>query len=312
MPDDWPTSREVHAAVAERVSALLEERGGVVADVGRRTLSLGSGVLSDHPHSMRTVLVPGTCLAAGGAWRAALWPTAAAECIMAAADVFDDVADADPGSSETDSPGVLLTAAAGLLALAGSAVVRVVRDGAPASTAVALADLLGAEFTDAANGQAASLGAAPGAADPLVAFYQAAAKSGPLGSLLARLGARTATEDGDVVNLLGEFGRRLAVREQLLNDARDAAPRPARHKSDVRVGARTVPLAFTGSAGAPAGLSDAEVSAWEERERTRVMAEGGLTAALALAEAERLGAAESLDRLESRGHNVSGLRALLS
>src|SRR4051794_14883013 len=51
---------------------------------------------------------------AGGDWRLALWPTVGAECLMAAADLFDDAADADTG----DNAGVLLTAAAGLLSLA--------------------------------------------------------------------------------------------------------------------------------------------------------------------------------------------------
>src|SRR3979411_2918525 len=118
---DWPSSNEVHAAVRNRLELLLEEQGGLVAHYARRTMSQGSGVLSPRPHSTRTVLVPGACVCAGGDWRAALWPAASAECLMAAADLFDDVADADPGSLVSTSPGVALTAAAGLLSLAGVA-----------------------------------------------------------------------------------------------------------------------------------------------------------------------------------------------
>src|SRR5712691_2129200 len=306
----WPSSTEVHAAVAERIRRLLDEHGGAVADFGRRTMSVGHGVLSDEPHSFTAVLVPGACLTAGADWHAALWPTAAAECMMAAADLFDDVADADPGSLATDSPGVALTAAAGLLSLAAVAVVRVTQDGTPPTTGVALAELLGSEFARAANGQAANL-QPERAVDALTAYLQAAAKSGPLGSLMARLGARTATDDAEIVDLLGQFGRCLAVRSQLLNDARDAAPDAADAKSDLRAGARTVPLAFTHSTGAPPGLSEEEAAVWEAQERARVAAGGGLIAAQALAEAERLRAIQALDALERLGRPVDGLRALV-
>ena len=86
MPEvAWPSSRAVHTAVAERIRRLLDEHGGLVADFGRRTMSVGHGVLSDHPHSFTAVLIPGACLAAGADWHAAMWPTAAAECMMAAA-----------------------------------------------------------------------------------------------------------------------------------------------------------------------------------------------------------------------------------
>ena len=124
MPDQWPTSAEVHLAVGERLARLLDEHGGPVAEVGRRTLSAAHGLFSDRPHSLTTVLVPGACIAAGGSWRAAIWPAAAGELMMAAADLFDDVADADPGAPVSHSPGVVLTAAAGLLSLASVAVVR--------------------------------------------------------------------------------------------------------------------------------------------------------------------------------------------
>jgi len=206
---------------------------------------------------------------------------------------------------------VLVTAAAGMLTLASVAALRVDEDGASPMTAVALGKLFGDKFAHAANGQAVNL--APNQRiDALAAYRQAAAKSGPLGSLIARLGARTATDDERIVDLLGEFGRRLAVHSQLMNDARDAAPSAMRLKADVRAGAHTVPLAFTGSSGAPRELVDDELSAWEQNERARILAGGGLAAAQALAEAERLRAVQILDTLEGLGCDVGGLRALLA
>src|SRR5205823_14953536 len=113
------------------------------------------------------------------------------------------------------------------------------------------------------------------------------------------------------VELLSTFGRRLAVRDQLLNDLRDAAPDPQHTKADVRAGAHTVPLAFAGSHGAPAGLSEPATAKWEATERARIARQGGLAAALALAEAERLRIGQILGLLESLGQSVSGLRLLV-
>jgi geranylgeranyl pyrophosphate synthase len=209
------------------------------------------------------------------------------------------------------SPGVLLTAGAGLLSLAHVAVTRAREDGGDDATAVALVEILGSGFALAANGQTANLEPSSGQVNALTAYRQAAAKSGPLGSLIARLGARTATSSAEIIDLLGDFGQCLGVRSQLLNDARDAAPDAAVQKADVRAGARTVPLAFTHSTGAPLDLSDDELIRWEQSERSRIAAGGGLAAAYALAEAERLGAVASLDSLAARGHAVNGLRALL-
>jgi geranylgeranyl pyrophosphate synthase len=311
MLEAWPSSSEVNAAVAGRITRLLDEHGGPVADLAYRTLRADTGVLSEHAHSLASVLVSGACLCAGADWQVALWPAAGAECMMAAADLFDDVADADPGSELSDPPGIVLTAAAGILSLAGAAIARVVDDGASPTTAVALGHLFGVEFARAANGQAINLQPNQTSVDALTAYRQAAAKSGPLGGLIARLGARTATDNAEIVELLGQFGQRLGVRSQLLNDARDSAPGASKIKADVRAGARTVPLAFANSTGAPLGLTEAELAMWEVQERERIAAAGGMIAAHALAEAERLGAVRALDALVRLGCPVAGLRELL-
>jgi hypothetical protein len=58
-------------------------------------------------------------------------------------------------------------------------------------------------------------------------------------------------------------------------------------------------------------LTDEEAAAWETQERARVAAGGGVIAAQALAEAERLRAIQALDALEYLGRPVAGLRALV-
>jgi hypothetical protein len=267
----WPTSSELHAEAQHRLGALLDATGGVVAAVGRQALSSSHGLLSAAPQSLTTVLVVGACVAAGGSWRAAVWPAVGAECLMAAADLFDD---ADGDARHAEAP-LLLTAAAGLLSLATVALVRAIDDGATPSTAAALVQLAGEGVAAAANRHALNLAPVTGQVDAVTAYCDAAARSAPLGSLLARLGGRTATEDARILGLLGDFGSRLGVRSQLLNDA-----------------------------GAP-------LASWEAQERPWAAAGGGLLAAAALAQADRLRALDALDALEQLGCSVAGLCELL-
>lgn len=230
---------------------------------------------------------------------------------MAAADVFDDIADAEAiALYQRFGQGPVLMGAAGLLTLASDMVLRSADDGLPERTVIALGQLLSIELAHAADGQARSL-APVGPTDAVGAYRLSAAKSGPLGSLATRLGARTASDDPELLRLYGLYGWHLAVYSQLLNDARDAAPDGSRQKRDVRDGRRTVPLVFVGSSGAPPHLRDDALVEWEDRERRRVADEGGLLAAVALAQAERLRAAEVLDALAQIGKPAPLLRRLL-
>jgi geranylgeranyl pyrophosphate synthase len=310
---EWPPLDEFAAAVGERLDALISGRGEVFAEVAHLVMASEGRPLSAAPRPSPSLLVAAACASAGGLWRWALWPAAAIECAIAAADVFDDVAD-----GETDAlgrqlgDGVLITGASGLLALAAEAVLRVEEEWAPAGTGLALGRLLSDALGRAADGQARALRAAQARGDVVGAYQVAAGKSGPLGALTAQLGARCATDDAALLELYGAYGWHLAVHSQLMNDARDAAPGAAPHKRDVREGRRTVPLEFVGSPPAPPGLSGDALAEWEERQRQHVVARGGVAAALALAHAERLRALQTLDALAQLGRPVRLLRDLLS
>jgi geranylgeranyl pyrophosphate synthase len=309
---DWPLPAEVAAAVGERLDALISGRGEVFAEVARLVMASEGRPLSPTPRPSPSLLVTAACVSAGGPWRWALWPAVAIECAIAAADVFDDVAD-----HETDAlghklgDGVLLTGASGLLALAAEAVLRVEEEWAPAGMGLALGRLLADALGRAADGQARALRAASERGDVVAAYRVSVGKSGPLGALTAQLGARCATDDPGLLELYGAYGWHVAVHSQLMNDARDAAPGAAPHKRDVREGRRTVPLEFVGSPPAPPGLSGDALVEWEERQRQHVVAGGGVAAALALAHAERLRALQALDGLAQLGRPVRFLRDLL-
>jgi geranylgeranyl pyrophosphate synthase len=308
---NWPSTDELRSALGARVEQVLGETGDRLAEIDTMIMSSEDRLLSANPRPQSSVLVVAACVSAGGTWQHALWPAVAMECAMAAADVFDDIADGEAAALwERFGPGSVLIGTAGLLALSAGVVLRGIHDGLAHETVLDLGRLLSDELVQAANGQARSLAPGP-SADTVGAYELAAAKSGPLGSLAARLGARTASNDPELLRLYGSFGWHLAVLSQLLNDARDAAPSGSRQKRDVRDGRQTVPLVFAGSSGAPAHLQGRALLDWEKRERQRVAAEGGVLAAVALAHAERLRAGEVLDALEQIGRPVEVLRRLL-
>ncbi len=309
--ETWPSLDAVSRAVARRLEQLLGEHDGVVAEVGRVPLGKRHAILGPQPHSLTATVVVGACVAAGGDWRRAVWAAVAGECLMAAADLLDDVAD---GELHDYLPpftgGVVLTAAGGLLALAAEAAARSVEDGLTAWEANQLARVVGAGFARATEGQAQSL-IADATVDAVLAHQLAASKSGPLGELLASLGACCATDDRHELRLHATFGWHLAVMNQLLNDARDAGPDGSTRKRDVRDARPTVPVVFAGCQGAPSGLAADELATWERDERSRIVERGGVEVAHALAQAERLHAAQALDELAGRGRPVGGLRNLI-
>jgi geranylgeranyl pyrophosphate synthase len=307
----WPSPAELCAAVAGRLEEVLQATPDVMREVFRSIMSSEDRVLSATPRPQSSLLVAAAAVSAGGTWQTALWPAVAVECVMAAADVFDDIADSEATELDTRfGPGVALMGAAGLLTLGIGVIGRAVNDGLPHATVLEAVQLLTSELIAAADGQARSLRRET-VIDATDAYDLAAAKSGPLGSLAACLGARTVSDDPELLRLYGRYGWHLAVYSQLFNDARDAAPSGSRRKRDVREGRNTVPLVFTHSSGAPPQLGGTALQEWERLERERVEAEGGVLTAVALAQAERVHALEVLETLARIGRPVQLLRQLL-
>ncbi len=307
-----PADSDVYRSVAERVETLLGEQGTLFQEVARAFLSRDRHILSDRPKTTWPIVVARTCFAAGGDWRRAAWPAAGLEIAMTACDVFDDLSDGeDFDAIARYGRGTVLSVALGLLSLAGAGVLRAVEDGCELEVAWRLGRLLGDGIAAAADGQARGLAPATVVHDVGEAYQLSAAKSGPLGELAARLGAAVATTDSSVVDVYGKFGWHLGVCGQLVNDARDVMPNRPMNKQDVRDGSPTVPLVFTGSSGAPAGLEPADLVQWEASERRRIADQGGVMLAEVLAIADRLRAEEALAQVEGLGHRIEGLRKLL-
>lgn len=308
-----PTTTEVYSVVARRAALLIAEAGEALGEVARAALEREGHALAPSPTTLWPVSVVYACVAAGGDWRHAVWPAVALECAIVAGDLFDDVADGeDTDLRQRYGGGELVTTAAGLVALAGDAVLRATDDGVEPRIALRLGRALGSYLARAADGQTCSLRGLGPADEPVVAAYRLAAlKSGPLGALAVGLGAIVAGAEGEVLARYQEFGWHLAVTGQLANDTHDALPNRPSRKRDVRDGVPTVPLVFANSRGAPAELEGDALSDWEAAERRRIAAEGGIIVSELLAMADRRRAEQAMERLELLGHDVGALAPVI-
>lgn len=280
--------------------------GGLVEEVGTLLLTGDGKALDEAADTLSpwTALVANAAVSAGVAAPASRWACAAVELAIAAADLSDDLSDGDaPPEMAPYPPGALEAVSLGLLALASGAALRVTEDGAAPGVACDVAAILAHNSACAAEGQARNL--APADGDALAAFHEARAKSGPIGGMAARMGARLGTDDPGLLDLYERFGRHVTTVGQLRNDTRDASPDGNLLKADVRAARRTVPLAFAGivqSAGSAAPVG------WERAARQQVAERGGLRAAVALATLERRRALETLLEVQRLGRPIAGLR----
>lgn len=309
-----PENLEIYREVARRAVVLLDEQGAELRSIGLAALERDDHVLAFTPTTLWPLAVVRSCVAAGGDWKRAVWPAVAVECAMAAADLFDEIADGDASELvDRFGLGALVTAAAGLLALGGEAVLRATEDGVEEVITLKLGRTLGKQLAHAADGQTVSLRGIGDTDEPELAAYRLAAlKSGPLGALAFGLGSIAAGCDDATLAHYQSCGWHLAVASQLLNDAIDVFPDRPSGKADVRDGVPTVPLVFAGSRGAPTGLVAGELAEWETTEKRRVASMGGIILAELLAKADRLRAEEAIERLAVSGHDVAGLRSFLT
>ncbi|HVC35350.1 MAG TPA: hypothetical protein VNL16_17695, partial [Chloroflexota bacterium] len=172
---------DLRREIATRVETLIRGAGRTLENVARAALGQEGGILSARPTAIWSDLLTRACVAAGGRPTDARWAATGVEITMAAADIFDDVADGEPSEAlRRYGPGALLTTAAGLLSLGTEAMLRSVEDGVSEHCANLLARVLARGFAAATDGQTASLLATGQVRDVGEAYRLAAGKSGPL------------------------------------------------------------------------------------------------------------------------------------
>lgn len=184
-----------------------------------------------------------TALALGGDPAAALRAAAAVVCVVAAADVVDDLVDGDYADAALPAERALNGVAA--LPWLAARCVGDLRLVLGADRATRVGDILAEGYLLAAAGEDADLclESAPDATEE-AAHAMTAAKSGGLASLACRVGAAVATVDPAILDLAGDFGTHCGVVAQLLNDLAGIAPGDPTRRGDLRRRKKTLPVAY--------------------------------------------------------------------
>ncbi len=283
------TARETGAALDE-AQALDAVQTGIRAALAAAPwpsalTTVATDVLASPARALGGRLTPwmlsplGCCAAVCGDWTPALPSAVAAELYVTALDLCDDIEDGD-FSVPIDRYGVsvVLNLATALLALA-HVVLAPVGETSLSDASRRAQDALWTGLAVATGGQHLDLVAA--GADPLPVddcLDIARRKGGALVEACCRAGAAFATDNGTLIDLLGQFGRSVGLAAQLDNDMHDADD--GARKSDVARRKQTVPIAMARAHGEEA-LNGA---VWQ----------GGIQFAYALMHAERVRAGEAL------------------
>lgn len=268
-----------------------------------------------------------TARALGGDPTAALRAAAAVACVVAAADVVDDLVDDEWGDA-TLPPARALNAVVALPWLVTCCVADL-RRVLGAERAALIGDILADGYLLAASGEDADLRmeADPGATE-MAAHAMTAAKSGGLAALACRAGAAVAFDDAAILEAADDFGTHCGIVAQLLNDLAGVVPGAPLRGGDLLRRKKTLPVAYALRCareegippllawyGAAANSLPADSSPSDEESIARLIRDlGGHDYAAVVAEAHRREARAALRRLlRVSGHPAVGaLRRLIA
>lgn len=190
---------------------------------------------------LRFVVEP--CVALGGELDAVPYAAAAVEFVLTAADVVDDIADGD-WDFRRSPLGCGVNASIALSYLAQRALDRLVPSCSP-DQLVRVRSTLNVGVLHACMGQDLDLRFEVRSD---VGVEQAHAmtvwKSGALVAMACRMGATLATDNEEVLELVGMFGSHVGVIAQLLNDSAALVPNDAAHHTDIQRRKKTLPISF--------------------------------------------------------------------
>lgn len=262
-------------------------------------------------------LVLDVCDALGGDVSAATMAAAAVELAVAAIDVADDVID-DELDAETGTLGRAVNASVALSFLSQRLVAQLHYPDHP-GRAGRISRLLaeGSLACCAGQDQDILLESARMVTED-EAYDMTRRKSGSLLAMASRVGAATASDDPQVIDIAGQLGEHIGVIAQLLNDVADVDPYSNARGSDLRLRKKTLPIAFALRCAQEEGLPDiiswfATTGALDDAEEARLASAihdlGALHYTWVVVDAHRQRALELLQELgRLSGCNVQGLR----
>jgi len=182
------------------------------------------------------------CEALCGDYRHALPVAAALRLLTAAAEVFDDIEDADSSSSLSARYGAPLAtnAATTLLILAERAIARLKTRGVEDSIIVRVMDSVNSFYTAACAGQHLDLSLTSEMAVSEESYLRIAGmKSASTAECACYIGALLANANSELVDILGKFGHNLGMASQIANDIQGITV-----GNDIVKGKTTLPIIY--------------------------------------------------------------------
>jgi geranylgeranyl pyrophosphate synthase len=251
------------------------------------------------------------------AWQEAVPAAVALEIAIAATDILDELADADPSPIvRQHGPGQAMNTANLLLVVAQQTLLKRGMEPGGERALQALNALLDIGL-EAGVGQHLDMlygGLGPQDVTLDMSAHVTSLKAGALIAGACRMGALMAGADGEVLELLTRFGREMGGMAQVLNDIQDVLPQdtageieglPGR-KTDLRLRKRTLPVVFTlrDEGPEPNALQRAfsgtgEAKPDEEAMSQAILDAGGVQFAQLVIEVHRQNVFQTLEKLEA-------------
>ena len=194
---------------------------------------------SDWPWLLLPLIV---CEAVSGHYEHAMPAAAATQLLKGAAEVFDDIEDADSSDSLLARYGLAAATntATTLLVLAEKAIARLKRRGVADGIVVRVLDAVNSYYTTACAGQHLDLSLTPGIAISEDTYLRVAAmKSASQVECACHIGALLATAEQQLISLFSTFGHNLGMAAQITNDVQGII-----HGSDITRKRITLPIIY--------------------------------------------------------------------
>ena len=206
----------------EALLLLLPDTPGLLELVREPLTKVNRGLAGESrvPWPLLPLIV---CQAVSGNYERALPVAAALQLLRVAADVFDDIEDADSSESLSAKygPAVATNAATTLLILAERAITRLKKRGIPDKLVVLVTDVINSYYTTACAGQHLDLTLTADTAAREDEYLKVASmKSATTAKCACHTGALLANAAQNIIDKFAKFGHNLGMASQIANDIR--------------------------------------------------------------------------------------------
>ncbi len=227
----------------EAVLVPLSDTAGLYCLVKEPLTQAGRGLASETAHDRPWPLLPLiVCEAISGYYEQALPVAAALQLLTAAAEVFDDIEDADSSESLSNryGPAVATNVATALLILAERAITQLKGRGIADCIIVRVMDAVNSFYTTACAGQHLDLSlSSEMAVSEDVYLRVAGMKSASTIECACHIGAMLSTANQELVDTFALFGYNLGMASQIANDIQGIT-----HGSDIVKHKITLPVIY--------------------------------------------------------------------